>query len=150
MRQKGVFRRVADVAIWSIALEAGARWTLPAAASGQTVRTLYFFAGASVQIGGRSFAQRSAIEVAADRPVELAAGPDKVELLLLQGRPIGEPVAQYGPIVMNTRQELEQAFADYRRTQFGGWPYPSAGPVFPRNRGRFARHADGRVEEAPS
>jgi hypothetical protein len=49
---------------------------------------------------------------------------------------------------MNTRAELEQAFQDYRRTQFGGWPFPENAPVHPRTRGRFARHADGRVEEA--
>ena len=61
-------------------------------------------------------------------------------------RPIGEPVAQYGPFVMNTREQLEQAFADYRRTQFGGWPFPANDPVFPRDAGRFAKHADGRVE----
>jgi hypothetical protein len=138
-----------EVAIWSIVLEPGAHWSLPAA-DVRTLRTLYFFEGSSVQIGGHDFAQRSAIQVAADRPIEIAAGPDKVELLLLQGRPIGEPVAQYGPFVMNTRQELQQAFADYQRTQFGGWPYGSSGPVFPRNRGRFAQHADGRVEEAPA
>jgi redox-sensitive bicupin YhaK (pirin superfamily) len=137
-----------EVAIWSIVLEPGAHWSLPAA-DVRTLRTLYFFEGSSVQIGGHDFAQRSALQVAADRPVEIAAGPDKVELLLLQGRPIGEPVAQYGPFVMNTRQELQQAFQDYQRTQFGGWPYGTAGPVFARNRGRFARHADGRVEEAP-
>ena len=82
------------------------------------------------------------------RPVPLAAADGPVEILLLQGRPIGEPVAQYGPFVMNTRAELEQAFQDYRRTQFGGWPFPENAPVHPRERGRFARHADGRVEEA--
>jgi hypothetical protein len=69
-----------------------------------------------------------------------------VEILLLQGRPIGEPVAQYGPFVMNTRAELEQAFADYRRTLFGGWPWPENAPVHGRDAGRFAKHADGRVE----
>ena len=139
----------ADVAIWSIALEPGAVWTMPAARDRRTVRTLYFFAGRALRIGQRILEQRGAIEIAADRPVELEASDDAVEILLLQGRPIGEPVAQYGPFVMNTRAELEQAFADYRRTQFGGWPYPVNGPVFPRERGRFAKHADGRVEEAP-
>ena len=68
----------------------------------------------------------------------------------MQGRPIGEPVAQYGPFVMNTRAELEQAFNDFRRTQFGGWPFPANDPVHSRERGRFALHADGRVEDAPA
>jgi redox-sensitive bicupin YhaK (pirin superfamily) len=140
----------ADIAIWSIALDPGATWTLPPARGRGTLRTLYFFVGRSVEIGGQMFSRPSLVEVAADQSVEIRAGADKTELLLLQGRPIGEPVAQYGPFVMNTRQELEQAFMDYRRTEFGGWPYPSAGPVFPRNRGRFAQHADGRVEEAPA
>ena len=70
----------------------------------------------------------------------------EVQCLLLQGRPIGEPVERYGPFVMNTRDELEQAFADYRATEFGGWPWPTDDPVQPREQGRFARHADGRVE----
>jgi hypothetical protein len=47
---------------------------------------------------------------------------------------------------MNTRAELEQAFKDYQRTQFGGWPFPVNAPVHPRAQGRFAKHADGRVE----
>ena len=47
----------------------------------------------------------------ADQPVAVAAGPDGAEVLVLQGRPIGEPVAQYGPFVMNDRAGIEQAFA---------------------------------------
>ena len=58
--------------------------------------------------------------------------------LILQGRPIGEPVAQQGPFVMNTMAEIQQAFADYRKTQFGGWPWPHDAMVFERNKGRFA------------
>ena len=66
---------------------------------------------------------------------------------MLQGRPIGEPVAQQGPFVMNTEAELHQAFADYRRTEFGGWPFASEDPHHGPDAGRFARHADGRVEQ---
>ena len=69
------------------------------------------------------------------------------ELLMLQGRPIREPVARQGPFVMNTRQELQAAFSDYRRTHFGGWPWADDGPVHARSAGRFAVHTDGRREE---
>ncbi len=75
------------------------------------------------------------------------AGEQECELLLLEGKPIGEPIAQHGPFVMNTTAEIQQAFVDYRRTQFGGWPWPSDASVFPRDVGRFARHADGKLEE---
>lgn len=84
-----------------------------------------------------------------DVPLELQAGSDKAELLLLAGRPIGEPVAQHGPFVMNTRAELMTAFEDYQRTGFGGWPWPTEAPVHAKAAGRFAVHADGRREEFP-
>jgi hypothetical protein len=55
-------------------------------------------------------------------------------------------VAQYGPFVMNTQEELQRAFGDYQRTLFGGWPWPENAPVHGRDPVRFAKHADGRVE----
>jgi hypothetical protein len=78
--------------------------------------------------------------------VALGGGKSGGEILMLQARPIGEPVAQHGPFVMNTRAEIQQAFADYRSTGFGGWPWPSNDPVHEREEGRFAIHADGRKE----
>jgi redox-sensitive bicupin YhaK (pirin superfamily) len=138
-----------DVAIWSIVLEAGASWTVPPARDARTARTLNFFAGSSLRLAGRLVAGPSAVQVHADQPVPLEAIDGVAELLLLQGRPIGEPVAQYGPFVMNTRDELQRAFSDYQRTQFGGWPWKESAPVHGgQDAGRFARHADGRIERA--
>ena len=89
---------------------------------------------------------RAAIELDAGQPIDLVNGDTGSEFLMLQGRPIGEKVAQYGPFVMNTEQELRQAFDDYKRTEFGGWPWPESGPVHGADPTRFARHADGRIE----
>jgi redox-sensitive bicupin YhaK (pirin superfamily) len=137
-----------DVAIWCIRMQPGARWTLPPATHPKAVRTLNFFAGPALRVGGREQREHAGLVVRSDRAIELEAGEGDgdCEILLLQGRPIGEPVVQYGPFVMNTRAEIERAMMDYRRTRFGGWPWPSDDPVHPREEGRFARHADGRIE----
>jgi redox-sensitive bicupin YhaK (pirin superfamily) len=137
----------ADVAIWTIRMEPGAYWTLPPAAAG-TNRRLYFFAGTSLRVGDRDVPAGRALDLRPEVPVPLENGREAADLLLLQGRPIGETVVQHGPFVMNSRAEIEQAFLDYRRTGFGGWPWPVDGPVHGRDRGRFARHPDGRLERA--
>jgi len=138
-----------DVAIWTIHMQPGAVWTLPPAARGST-RTLYFFRGSEMRIGGRPVPRYHGAQLRGDADALLEAPPSgECELLLLQGRPIAQPVVQYGPFVMSTRAEIQQAFMDYQRTQFGGWPWPSDDPVHARDEGRFARHADGRIERAP-
>jgi redox-sensitive bicupin YhaK (pirin superfamily) len=137
----------ADIAIWTLRMAPGARWTLPAAASAKTRRNLYFFKGQSISVAGETLRSHGAIELRGDAVVALVnQGDTEAEFLLLQGQPIGEPVAQYGPFVMNTKAEISQAIADYQRTQFGGWPWPSSAPVHGRDPARFAKHPDGREE----
>ena len=142
-------RSDADVAIWHLVLEPSARWSVPPAASAGVVRTLYVFEG-SLSVGGRTVGASTGVVVRPDEPVAVAAGPAGAEVLVLQGRPIGEPVAQYGPFVMNDRQGIERAITDYQTTGFGGWPWPTDDPVQPRHAGRFARQVDGRLEERPA
>jgi redox-sensitive bicupin YhaK (pirin superfamily) len=143
-------RPEADVAIWHIVLEPGARWTLPRATGADTVRTLYLFDGSGLEVDGTPVGPRTGAVVRADRDLELVS-PGGSEVLLLQGKPLREPIARYGPFVMNTEAEIDQAFADYRETQFGGWPWPTEEPVHRHAQGRFARRPDGSVEEpAPS
>ena len=137
----------ADLAIWTIRMAPGARWTLPAASGAGTRRSLYFFKGQSVTIADQRVAGHAVVEVRADAEVELVNGDTESEFLVLQGRPIGEPVAQYGPFVMNTQAEIAQTMQDYRRTQFGGWPWPDDAPVHGRDPARFAKHPDGREEK---
>ena len=134
-----------ELAIWVIKMKAGSNWTLPAASPGLN-RTLYCYIGDQVDVGGETLTKDVAARLRSEAAVELTAVSD-TEFLLLQARPIGAPVFQMGPFVMNTPEELQQAFDDYRRTAFGGWPWESADPVHDRNQGRFAIHADGRREE---
>lgn len=140
-------RADADVAIWSLRLAPGAVFTLPQALA-SSVRTLYFFSGTLLGVAGERLASHAAVRVRSDAEVVLENGPSVSEILLLQGRPIGEPVVQHGPFVMNTRAEIQQAMIDYQRTRFGGWPWPSDDPVHGREAGRFAKHADGKLERA--
>jgi hypothetical protein len=138
-----------DVAIWTVKMESGARFNLPPAAPGSN-RSLYFFRGTGLRVGGRAVQANHQVVLRADREVALEAASgdrsEEIEVLVLQGRPIGEPVVQVGPFVMNTEAEIRQAFADYRQTQFGGWPWAGPDPVHPRDQGRFARHTDGRLD----
>jgi len=136
-----------ELAIWTLRMEPGARWTLPPATGADVRRSLYFFKGTSVTVAGQRVDAHAAIELRADAAVELVNGDGEAgEFLVLQGRPLAEPVAQYGPFVMNTQAEIAQAMDDYRRTQFGGWPWADHAPVHGRDPARFARHPDGREE----
>jgi len=137
-----------DVAIWAIRLAPGSSWTLPPAARGSN-RFLYFFSGRGLHVSGQPVPEPALAVVDPDSRVRLEAAGAGIEILLLQGRPIAEPVAQYGPFVMNTRAQLQQAFTDYQRTQFGGWPWGAADPVN-GSEGRFARRPDGTVERPAS
>ncbi len=131
-------RAEADLAIWHIDLDADARLSLPSTRDEHTVRTLYCYEGVTV-IGDEAVEAPTAVVLAASVEIPLAGGPNGSQCLLLQGRPIGEPVAQQGPFVMNTRAELVEAFDEYRRTQFGGWPWDRVDPVHGPQPERIAR-----------
>jgi redox-sensitive bicupin YhaK (pirin superfamily) len=96
-----------------VRLDAGARFSQSVAA-GHTA-FLYPYAG-SLSVRGRgAHPFRPAGRRAVRRRQHRGAGRrGRGPFLLLAARPIGEPVVQYGPFVMNTREEIEQALADYR------------------------------------
>jgi redox-sensitive bicupin YhaK (pirin superfamily) len=133
------------VAVWLIELAPGAQWELSAVPAGIN-RMLYFYEGDGLMLDSQPLSPLHSARV--DEQALVLHNPAAVSarLLLLQGKPIREPVAQHGPFVMNTREQLMQAFTDYQRDHFGGWPWPRADQVHAQ-RGRFARHADGREEE---
>jgi len=137
-------RPESDLAIWHIASEPGAQFGLPPAAGSDTARVVYVFEGAA-GVGEHDLIASTGARLRADHGVTIEASHDGAEMLVLQGRAIGEPVAQYGPFVMNDNAGIEQAFADYRATGFGGWPWPVDDPVHERSAPRFAREPSGKL-----
>lgn len=134
-----------EVAVWTIKMEADAHCKIPAAIN-KVNRTLYFYRGSSLSIQNTEIKASHSVEIKANEELTIHNGKSEGYLLLLQGRPINEPVVQYGPFVMNSEDEIQQAFTDFRRTEFGGWPWPRRDQVHPRTSGRFAKYVDGTEE----
>ena len=143
-------RNDARIGMFHITLPANGTWILPATAQ-TSGRMLYLFEGNGLSINdqGETYDVDTGIQLTPDVDVQISAGNEPVECLVLEGTPIGEPVAQYGPFVMNTRAEIQQAFDDYQATQFGGWPWDSDGPAHAAHDDRFAIHADGSKSTPP-
>ena len=134
-----------EVGIWLIKMEAKALWTIPAAPL-EVNRSLYFYRGSNINITGISIDNYHSVDLLADQTVFIENGNEDAYLLVLQGKPINEPVVQHGPFVMSSSTEIQQAFNDYHKTQFGGWPWSRYDNVHLRELGRFAKYSDGREE----
>lgn len=74
---------------------------------------IYVFEG-NAQIAESDIPQHHLAVLSAGETVQITAGEHGARFLLVAGRPLGEPIVQYGPFVMNSREEIEQAMADYR------------------------------------
>lgn len=133
-----------QVWVWNIHMPANAQFTLPASIPGLN-RVLYFYKGQNAKIATTTIKHQQGVQLISDVEVTIHSADQACEFLLLQGRPINEPVVQYGPFVMNTEEEIQQAFKDYQQNQFGGWPWPTNDPVH-IGQTRFAKHGDGTLE----
>lgn len=153
-----------DVAIIHFHLKPGGKITLPKAKHSSKYkinRSLYIVelpssksdsrSSSGLQIDNEIFDEKMIIELDSSQDVEINLLPSydtdddddndniqSCEILLLQGKPINESIAQHGPFVMNTWAEISNAFDDYYETKFGGWPWDKDEMVFPQEKGRFA------------
>jgi redox-sensitive bicupin YhaK (pirin superfamily) len=131
-----------EIQIWKIKMEAGATFSIPKSA-GEVNRSLFFYRGGSATIAGEQIRSSKGVDVVSTVDLEVVNGSETGYFVLLQGKSIGEPVVQHGPFVANSAAEINEAIAEFRRTEFGGWPYDTYGPTHGATRGRFAKFADG-------
>ncbi|MFN9956347.1 MAG: pirin-like C-terminal cupin domain-containing protein, partial [bacterium] len=90
----------------------------PAAAEGLN-RTLYCYRGNGLKISGTEIPHYHAADVVSHHVLKIEAGADEARILVLQGKPINEPVIQYGPFVMNTEEQIRQCISDYQNGKMG-------------------------------
>ena len=135
-----------NVAVWNIHMEPNTSFEMPAV-PGSLNRSLYFYEGETATIDQQEINADQGVDLNASGGNTIVNGSKPSGFLMLQGRPISEPVAKYGPFVMNTPQEIQQAMEDYQLTRFGGWPWPQPDHVHDREKGRFAQYPDGTLEE---
>lgn len=133
------------VGVYTVKMEAGASWILPKTIA-EASRSIFFYRGSEMDVEGHKIGTDHFAELKPDADILIRNGDADAYFLILEGKPIGEPVAQYGPFVMNTQEEIREAMRDYGQTQFGGWPWAEREVVHSRDRGRFALHGDGKEE----
>jgi quercetin 2,3-dioxygenase len=100
-----------DVRYLDVTLTADARFSLPL---GDTHNAFAYVFEGSARLAGKELATHTLAVLGSGDTVDILAGAAGARFILVAGRPIGEPVVQGGPFVMNTRDEIEQAFADYQ------------------------------------
>jgi quercetin 2,3-dioxygenase len=133
-----------DVNILLVKMAKGGNFTYPS--KKDVNRSIYFFEGEGATLNGESVSGKQALFLDPSSELSIAASAD-LEFLILEARPIGEPVFQHGPFVMNTREEIVQTITDYQRTQFGGWKWGREDMIHGPGTERFAKYPDGRIEK---
>jgi hypothetical protein len=133
------------VGIYTVKMEANAEWNLPKTNS-EANRSIFFYKGGSIEMEGKTIASNQIVETLAGEDILIKNGDSEAYFLILEGKPIGEPVVQHGPFVMNTQEEIRDAMREYGKTQFGGWPWKEREVTHPREKGRFAIHSNGKEE----
>jgi redox-sensitive bicupin YhaK (pirin superfamily) len=104
---------------------------------------VFFYDGSgNINIQKNTLQQNSSADINVGEEIVIKNSGVRAKLLILEGEPINEPVAAYGPSAMNTKEEMYQAFADYLKTQSGGWPWGNEeiDVVHQKDAGRFTSY----------
>lgn len=133
------------VGVFTVKMEPDAIWTLPKTHSDAN-RTIFYYTGGTLEIEGKTIASDQMIRSLAGEDLVITNGTTESYLLILEGKPINEPVVKHGPFVMNTAEEIRETMREYGKTQFGGWPWKETEVAHSKSKGRFALHSDGTEE----
>ncbi|QZT38941.1 pirin family protein [Halosquirtibacter xylanolyticus] len=135
-----------EVSILDIVIEPYAEVTIPRMENMDQFSNLYFYRGDQMFIHRDVINEHCCLCLHREHDIKIKAGDSMCHLLLLQGVSIKEPVAKYGPFVMNSEAEIRQTFEEYNETEFGGWIWDNDEVIHPKEQLRFAVYKDGKEE----
>ena len=135
-----------QMGVWIIRLKEDGEFKLPRSIAGVN-RSIYIPKDTKVNLNRRNSFSNCMIELNPEKDCILSNESKDAKILLLQGKPINEPVYQYGPFVMNTRAEIKEAFDDYNSTGFGGWSWKNSDPIHGKYQGKFAKLINGKTSK---
>ena len=131
-----------NVQIWTIKLNPNSKFSITGIDESIT-RTIYFYRGNEIDINETKVNVKKLILLDSKEDVHIKNSSEIAYLFFLQGKPINEPLVQHGPFIANSQEEIQEAMQEYRKTQFGVWPYKTNEPVHDKKIGRFAKFANG-------
>lgn len=131
------------VSILLVKVEKGGKFTYPAKKN--LSRSVYFITNTSVTLNEQRVKGKQAVFLESNADL-LISTDEGSEFVILEGLPIGEPIVQHGPFVMNSREEIMQTIRDYQQTQFGGWKWQREDMIHGPGTERFAKYPDGRID----
>ena len=135
-----------SVRVLKVELQPGARFDLDAVPGGVN-RNLYFVSGKDAKIEGTVVKPHLRFRMKEDAGVHIENGQEASEFWILEGKPIGEKQAAFGPVILSDIDEVRAAMDDIRINEFQVWPWGVMDVTNPIDMGRELHRADGTVEK---
>ncbi|MGX6977704.1 pirin family protein [Vagococcus elongatus] len=132
--------------VWDGKLEKGERFVIPSYPN--DVKVQFYVGDGKFKVDDYLVDRNSLLVYTSDSEITFTAEEDS-EFMVFIGKEIKEEIYAYGPFVMNTKAEVVQAYEDFRKNQFGGWPWSSSAPTIPSDKGRFSVYDKGSKTKYP-
>ena len=135
-----------SVRVMKIELQPGASFTLDAVPDGIN-RNLYFVDGGTANMDGTPIKPHLRFQIKKGASNTIVNGDTPSEFWVLEGKPIGEKQAQFGPVILTDTDEVRKAMDDIRINEFQVWPWGLMDVTNPIDMGRELHRKDGTVEK---
>lgn len=137
-------KKESKLSIQIIDMQPKAKYNIPFV-SNTLNRSIYFIKGDKLKIEDEELLNNEYAFVTGDNIVLENTGTKKAQILLLESEPIKGPIVAYGNYVMNSMDEIKEAYEDFNETEFGGWPFDVREIYHKPEDKRFEKHTDGTV-----